>query len=424
MKRTTLLLFVPMLVLAGGVASGGLFFETGPDETIFPKQEIPVYFDHAYHVRKPDEATGVTGEGLSCTFCHENVSQSKASSDRDIPGHGSCDLCHDEWIGEEDEPAPVSGCANCHKDLDPTGTSTQAAPLSIPTPNVIFPHEAHVKQEIACTECHKNVSGKTVATRDDFPTMDRCIACHEEKKVSTACGTCHLTGRDGRVRMYYPDGVLKPSRYHAFAIHDADFLEDHAVPAQRDKAYCEQCHSTSDCLACHDGIARDVRYHPGDWIAVHPIHAKKDDLRCQSCHRLQTFCFNCHLASGVASVSPTNAPFQIERQTIRRDPQGEMPTGPHPMGPTWTGLDGSRGRNFHGFHAQRNIRSCVSCHQEQYCLRCHTSAARAGPPTDQRTLFFSPHGPNPERLKGSAASKHVARACLKCHAPNDPSWRE
>ena len=74
----------------------GAFFEEGPHEAMFPKQKIPIRFDHEYHVRAPDESKGLQGEGLSSTFCHENVSSSKVSSDRDIPGHGSCDTCHDE----------------------------------------------------------------------------------------------------------------------------------------------------------------------------------------------------------------------------------------------------------------------------------------------------------------------------------------
>jgi hypothetical protein len=211
--------------------------------------------------------------------------------------------------------------------------------------------------------------------------------------------------------------VLDPARFHSFAVHDTKFLEDHAVPAQRNPQYCDQCHAEKECLSCHDGVGRDLRFHPGDWIAVHYLEARKDELRCQSCHRLQTFCFQCHVASGVATAGPTTSGFIADatHRTIRRN--GDVPTGPHPMGPSWTGLteEGRRSRNFHGFHAQRNIRACASCHQEQFCIQCHgTAGVGSG---------FNPHGRNPERLRGSAASKHVARVCLKCHNPNDPSWR-
>ncbi len=410
--RASLFFALPMLLAAAGVASGA-FFEEGPNGTIFPKQKIPIFFNHAYHVRKPDEAKGITGEGLECTFCHENVSSSALSSDRDIPGHDSCDSCHDQ-VGEPEH------CSFCHKDLlDTSRTTTVAEPLLIPQPNVKFAHASHVKNGVECVACHKNVPNEGVATRDDYPTMDRCIECHKERSVSTECRTCHFTTRDGKVQKYYPSGELKPTRYHSFAVHDPKFLDDHAVPAQRNKQYCADCHSERDCLACHDGIGRDVRYHPGDWIAIHYLEARKDELRCQSCHRLQTFCFNCHLQSGVASIGPTNnaRPFTFTQRTIRRD--GDVPNGPHPMGPKWTGENPAdrSSKLFHGFHAQRNIRACVSCHQEQFCIQCHGSALTGS------SSGFNPHGPNPERLKGSAASQHVARVCLKCHSPTDPNWR-
>lgn len=398
-----------LFVAAVLTALGASVWEGDPHPAIFPEQRIPIFFSHDYHTQKPVDG-GRTGEGLECTFCHESVSDSKQSSDRDIPGHGACDSCHAEWIGDANAPAPITECVRCHKDLAAVGTSTGASGIDIPTPNIKFGHADHLAAGIACVDCHSRVPSKTLATRDDYPTMDRCIACHKEKGVSTECRTCHLTLPSGRLQTEYAGGLkLMPTRLHSFAIHDADFLRDHSVPAKREKAFCKNCHGEDDCMRCHDGVARDVRYHPGDWISTHPVRAKKDDYRCQSCHRLQTFCFECHVRSGVATVSTLSA---IERPTLRRDPQTQLANGPHPM--RANGWIDPRSRNFHGFFAQRNIRTCVSCHQEQDCIACHSSAFGEG---------GNPHGPHPERLKGSALRKHNARMCLKCHNPTDPSWR-
>lgn len=413
------------LIVIGAAAlltgAGAFALESGPDAVIFPKQHIPVFFNHDYHVTKPVEG-GAKGEGLACTFCHENISDSQSAGDRDIPGHGSCDSCHGDWIGEADKPAPRAECARCHKDLTEASTSTFAAKLSIPEPNILFPHKRHVDAGVACTDCHSKVPQKTVATRDDYPTMDRCVACHEEKGVSTACKTCHLTAKDGRLLTRFNEGVLEPRRFHTRAIHSGDFLRTHASPAKRDKAYCMQCHKESDCLSCHDGVARDVRYHPADWLSIHFLRGRKDDMRCQSCHRLQSFCLDCHVKSGVATASDVSG--VITRRTIRTGPgvdgmgkQAILANGPHPMeADGW--LDPAS-RNFHGFHAQRNIRSCAGCHQEQYCIRCHKS----GPATDSTQSGGNPHGPNPQRLSQSTARKQNARMCLKCHSPFDTSWR-
>jgi hypothetical protein len=406
------ILLAAVLVLAASVLIGAVVFEGGPDAVVYPRQRNPLWFNHDYHVRTPEG--GKEGEGLKCDFCHDSVGSATTSSDRNIPGHSSCDNCHEKWIGDDNEPAPRKECAHCHKDLaDPSVKA--AAKMVLPRPNINFAHSTHVKADIGCKECHSKVSEKELASRDDFPTMDRCIACHLKSNASTECRVCHPTAASGRLVTSFTEGRLEPRRFHQSAIHDGDFLRAHAVPAQRNPAYCKTCHGEDDCLRCHDGLGRDTRYHPNDWIAIHYIKAREDDVRCQSCHRLQTFCINCHVRSGVATVTSVGDPFTPTRQTIRVDSTG-LPNGPHPMGDEW--VKNVASKNFHGFHAQRNIASCASCHQEQYCLRCHMSAA-----TGHGGIGGNPHGPHPERLKGSAASRQDARMCLKCHSPSDPKWR-
>ena len=409
-------------VLATVALTGaGLFWERGPDTVIYPKQRIPIFMPHNLHVREGDEKRGIKGAGLDCDYCHEKVAESVKSSDRDIPGHEVCEDCHDDWIGDwqPGQTAPAMGCARCHTDIDidASRTATTAGRMFIPQPNITFPHKNHMAAGLACAQCHRNVAFKTVATRDDYPTMDRCLDCHRDSKVSVECKTCHQMRVTGTIVTNYRSGQLKPQRYHSFAIHDASFLRDHAVPAQKDRVFCANCHAESDCLQCHDGVARNVKYHPADWLSTHFLRARKDDFRCESCHRLQSFCLTCHIRSGVATVVAPEDPANVLRRTIRvdGDPVSGPPNGPHPMGDAWL-LPTSR--NFHGFHAQRNIRSCVGCHQEQYCIQCHGSAFGNRGPTG-----INPHGPNPQRLRGSTASKRNARVCLKCHQPDDPSWR-
>ncbi|MBI2375841.1 MAG: hypothetical protein HYV07_17750 [Deltaproteobacteria bacterium] len=380
--------------------------EGGPSEAVFPRQSIPLLFDHAVHARAPDEAKGLDGAHLRCTYCHGAVETSRASSDVDLPGHATCAECHDEWLEQQPE-----GCAKCHV----ATTSSIAPPLDLPAPRLVFSHAAHTNAEIACTDCHKEIPRRTLATRADFPTMDRCVACHEDRGAPTTCGTCHLTRSDGRVLTDLQGQRLQPTRFFSSAIHDRRFTTDHSSAARNDRSLCAKCHTDRDCLECHDGLGRDARYHGGDWIAVHGVRAKHDDPSCESCHRAQGFCLDCHVRSGVATLGSAIA-LDVGRRTIHVDPRTSRATSPHPME-----LDGwlnPRSRNFHGFAVQRNIRSCASCHQEQWCIRCHGSSAR-GP-----SLGGNPHGPNPQRLRGSAAQKQSARMCLKCHSPLDVAWRE
>lgn len=410
--------------VAAALLTGALVLEAGPDEVIFPPQDVPIHFTHDYHVRKPNEELKIDGEGLACDFCHENVATATKASELDIPGHGSCDSCHEEWIGDEKKPAPAELCAKCHTDPDVTVSTKARAKLVIPDPNINFAHKTHIDAGFSCVSCHNNVPKKQEATRDDYPTMDRCIACHEAKGAGTECNVCHLSLPSGRLITEFPEGELSPRRLHAFAIHDAEFLRDHGAAVKRDKQYCSNCHGPGEtfCATCHDGVGRDARYHPGDWISQHFIRAKKDDYRCQSCHRVQTFCMDCHVRSGVASVSaeafvPSNAGANT-RRTVRQT--NDIATGPHPMrGDGWIN---PASRNFHGFFVQRNVRTCASCHQENFCVTCHASTAKTSfTPGD--AIGGNPHGPNPQRLKGSTARQRNARMCLKCHSPLDPNWR-
>lgn len=417
------------LAALGSLTAGAVVWEGGPDPVVYPPQHIPIRFTHDYHTRKPGDAVDdrgqtvkVDGEGLSCEFCHENVGSSTSAATLDIPGHAACESCHEDWIGEKGKAEPVEECVRCHVDPNVVTTYEAAAKLVIPRPNLNFPHKSHVDAGVKCVECHKDVPKKTLATRDDYPTMDRCVECHAERGVSTACGTCHLTQPSGRLITELPQGKLMPRRLHTFAIHDPAFLREHAVPAKRDKQYCNSCHNEDFCLTCHDGVGRDARFHPGDWLALHGSRAKIDDNRCQSCHRLQTYCMDCHVRSGVASVNPGALVAAVqnlsERRTIRRE--GNVATGPHPMAAD--GWITPTSRNFHGFFAQRNIRTCASCHQEQYCITCHSSQF-LGPGKFGTGLGGNPHGANPQRLRDGTARSHNARMCLKCHSPADPSWR-
>ncbi|MBI4820244.1 MAG: cytochrome c3 family protein [Deltaproteobacteria bacterium] len=403
MKRSA----VALLALGLSLPAWAFVFESGPDELIFPPQSVPLVFDHALHVREADEAKQLAGADVGCEHCHQNVADSKAASDVDVPGHEVCEECHDDWLAPE---LGNTTCARCHA----ADTSSIAPSVVIPAPRIVFSHATHVQTaSVACEDCHRRVPTRAMASRDDYPTMDRCISCHEDRGVPTACGTCHLTRSDGRLLTSFPEDQLRPRRFFGFAIHDRAFATDHEDAARRDRTFCSSCHTESDCLSCHDGLGRDVRYHPGDWVALHGIRAKHDDPSCQSCHRLQGFCLNCHIRSGVATVTSV-ATLEVTRRTGRVGASGR-PIGPHPM--EEDGWLEPRSRNFHGFAVQRNARSCVSCHQEQWCIQCHGSGARGG------SRGGNPHGPNPERLRGSVASKQNARMCLKCHSPVDDAWR-
>jgi c(7)-type cytochrome triheme protein len=56
---------------------------------------------------------------------------------------------------------------------------------------VYFSHKRHGLKGIACKTCHGAVETMDRVQKAVVLDMDRCVACHMEKKASIDCLTCH-----------------------------------------------------------------------------------------------------------------------------------------------------------------------------------------------------------------------------------------
>lgn len=383
-------------------------FELGPSEAVYPPRNVPLRFSHRQHLDSGN---------VNCSPCH--TATIGPSSDEDIEpslraDHESCSGCHSDWL-----KGPLEGCRQCHEGVRAVGSSTVVAAVERPEPNLVFSHQGHDRKSITCLDCHAQIPRQGRAGSARFPTMDRCLACHQERRAPSECGTCHPQDRRGKLIQEFDSGLLVPRRFSPAAAHIAGFELQHGAAATRERVLCQACHDDAECLFCHDGIGRDARYHPDPWILQHGLRGASDRSRCQGCHRVQTFCLTCHQRSGIAVFGPLENPLM--RPSVRRVRPSERTSpavGPHPMAADgW--LDPGSPRS-HGRVARRQIHSCASCHQEQFCILCHGSGFQGqnGP-----NPAVSPHGPNPERLRSLPAARQTARACLKCHSPLDIRWR-
>lgn len=375
----------------------------GPSEVIYPPQSIPLIFNHALHLAT-DDAT--------CTDCHESAETSVRVSDRLLPlKDDTCSFCHD-----------VQDTAQCHT-CHPPGAAKR---ISLPPARLKFPHRRHVVAGVSCEECHAGVRDTALATRDHLPRERQCLTCHESRRVSVRCPTCHLTGPDGLLRTWFPPSTLdepdklppggrpevvasaSPYRFNGRLVprgargadHDAEWHRTHGPVANADPQLCSTCHGPDHCRTCHGGDLRPVRLHPDDWVSVHPIAARGQELQCQSCHRLQTFCRDCHRRARVVSRGEESAfalpsAFRFHPDGWTRFPQpGQAP-----------------GVSHHSIAARRDLGSCASCHSEATCTRCHASRGMGPGGTG---LGVSPHP------VGFAAScdRLLSRnrtACEQCH---------
>jgi c(7)-type cytochrome triheme protein len=372
-----------------------------PSPLIFPDQSIPLRFSHELHVSL-----------LECKDCHSSAYNSVRARDVNLPPEATCFDCHDaEKAAHGAKTDPPASCDTCHPGYEPEWlpgadfadtkqVKVFPEPVIIPEPHIKFNHRVHVERGIGCEACHGDMAKVELATRDNaLPLMETCIGCHDGKKASDACRTCHLTTPDGRVDYHLPGGKLVPGGWYFMDAHDEDWLYSHRAIATLGDQKCESCHTQKYCLDCHNGVQKPLKVHPNNWINQHSIPARRNEPECSSCHRSQTYCVDCHQATKVSPYEPNK-------------PTGRLQF--HPDG--WVEFR-QRGPNHHAFEAQKNIRACASCHTEASCIACHSTAGIGG-------LNVSPHPPGWTNSMACVRMRDKnERVCYKCHTPMDQAMR-
>ena len=363
--------------LACGFGVVGLADARPVGSVVYSQPGARLRFSHERHRQTP------------CKSCHAGVVRSRKVAQMASPREAQCRGCHGDKTRADDSPNARRrggrGCAFCH--IGYSGTGIPEAIRYSPA-RLKFSHKLHLSRKLRCASCHSQ--GRRIAV---LPKMQQCMSCHRREKASNACRTCHLVGRDGRLKTHFGVQRLRPTGSLVGAAHGLLFSRRHAAVARSNQRFCDTCHRPEQCLSCHAGSQRPMSIHSGDYLTHHAADARRNDPKCSSCHRSQTFCLSCHQRLGVSRSSADGA---FRPTTGRRF----HPAGFNSIRP---------GAGHHRFSARRNIRACASCHQEQTCLTCHSSAKLGGG-------GFSPHG---SRFAGSSKCRSLARRnrrmCLKCH---------
>jgi hypothetical protein len=358
---------------------------------VYPEQEMALRFGHARHLRL---------EGVGCSTCHERIAGSESASDRNLPAQARCEACHRiEAARAGEKVSPPSACQDCHPGFDWT-VHPAPRPSRLPAPNLHFSHRAHLARGAGCADCHGAMEEVERASRAQLPGMASCLRCHDGRKASADCATCHptsLRARGAPIETRFPSGELKPGPGDPFGLdHGPRFERFHALLGAGQRQRCMACHAEPWCQRCHDGALRPQSIHPGDFLSTHMVPARQEAERCDACHRRQTFCVACHERTGVGRNA--GAPF-YDPGLAQVHPPGWMAAGPA----------------FHGVEAARNIGNCASCHREEQCVQCHSTT----------TLGARVHPPGfPGRCREMRRKND--RACQKCHdlsSAGDPAAR-
>ncbi|MBI5473897.1 MAG: cytochrome c3 family protein [Ignavibacteriae bacterium] len=305
-------------------------------------------FSHKKHIAE----AGIT----DCATCHTTAKTSKLASDQLSTGHDACMTCHEEQISNENR------CGYCHN--NPADIQAIAAAKR----DFIFSHEKHTALEgVECATCHQGLEQVEHATPANVPSMATCNTCHNDRKVSNQCETCHESFAGLLPADHERSNFI---RTHSYATRIGGLQTD-----------CQTCHTETFCQQCHFQPelkrfgARDLTTEPShktttqdnqkqmllqgvhelNYRFMHGIDAKSNQADCQSCHTVQTFCAECHNAGGninQAKFKPAN----------------------HGL-PGFTTIGVGSGGGLHAEEARRDIESCVSCHdvegQDPTCMTCH-----------------------------------------------------
>ena len=169
MSRNTLLITLTLLavVLVGAFL---YYFYALPVMRIGPQQPIP--FSHNVHV-------GI--KQIQCQFCHPYVAYSNFPG---IPPVEKCLFCHKYIIAKHPEILKEHRYFN-------TQTPTPWVKVNYIPEHVLFNHQRHINNKIACQECHGQVQNLQRLPYKDW-RMGTCIECHRLKKANLDCWlACH-----------------------------------------------------------------------------------------------------------------------------------------------------------------------------------------------------------------------------------------
>lgn len=139
-----------------------------------PEPVQPFEFPHDIHA----------GKQIACTeYCHESVSTGPEAG---LPSVRQCLACHRTVAVNRPPIRQITAMFERGEDF-----AWQRVFDYQPSAHVKFNHAPHIRAEVQCSTCHGDIGGGTVARRNVDLTMGFCVNCHNERKASIDCLTCH-----------------------------------------------------------------------------------------------------------------------------------------------------------------------------------------------------------------------------------------
>lgn len=157
--------YIAPTVASGQDAQGGA--TTSADA---PKQPIP--FSHKVHAGQLK---------IQCKMCHPNPNPGDMMT---IAPASTCMQCHSAIKADSPAIEQLAGYAK-------SKTPIPWAPVYELPSFVNFSHRVHLTNGATCQDCHGAVSTRDALFREVPTTMSFCVNCHQARKATVDCGSCH-----------------------------------------------------------------------------------------------------------------------------------------------------------------------------------------------------------------------------------------
>lgn len=354
-----------------------------------------------------------------CSTCHRplaaatGLSEQRVAAIPRLPSHSRADFVSAHGPAARASNANCAtchakeSCARCHVDSNRStviralGSDHRVAHLvagkapSYPRPadhrsaDFDLAHGAAARTNVArCATCHARASCETCHTNEGLRSVLRQLPDAREagtrgvqlQRVAAPSAAGAQPAAFGAALI--AASSKRPQQAdttHKVLVHAAGFARAHGALASSGAQQCTNCHAQRFCTDCHVGERAGRRYHPSNFVSTHPAKAYGRDTECSSCHSTEVFCRSCHLQVGVAAKSGV-------RSTVFHNAQ-----------PFWL-LE-------HGRAARQDLTNCTTCHQQAYCMQCHSEVGSR----------INPHGPG---FNAAAMAKRNSLICLVCHLKN------
>ncbi|HAW60381.1 MAG TPA: hypothetical protein DCW86_02785 [Actinobacteria bacterium] len=187
-------------------------------------------------------------------------------------------------------------CLRCHKKIEKKTVVRYTIRVS---------HKEFLEKGERCVDCHNTVAHERMILAKKYPSMDKCILCHDDRTASSDCELCHVEdiGKRPRETMDYPKVHLEEPT-HCRGCHPSEACnechglemphppgwekgEGHAREGFARKDVCYRCHSNAFCAKCHSGNWP----HEKEFIETHKTATVEE---CARCGHGKNICDLCH----------------------------------------------------------------------------------------------------------------------------------